>query len=136
MSIIQDIQNKVLEEEQNRNHLLNAYKMFNFRPSKQLMALIEVLAYLDDKTPSEFVGEVFGQALYNFVRQSTDHEEPIRQAVTSCVNDGYSGFKENSAIGLLEKKGLIKISVPECDGSGPRLLSENFNESFFSEKNK
>ena len=47
MSIIQDIQNRALDEGRIKAENVNSYKVLSVRPSAQLSALIEVLAFLD-----------------------------------------------------------------------------------------
>ena len=60
MSIISEIQNKALDEGRLKAEAVNSYKVVSVRPRLEITSLIEVLSFLDGKSPSEFIYKNFG----------------------------------------------------------------------------
>ena len=114
MSIIQDIQNRALDEGRIKAENVNSYKVLSVRPSAQLSALIEVLAF-------------------DFTLMTKDHVEPLQNSVAqSLKNSPKHLFKKESAIGMLEEEGVVTVKSNDnndpIDGS-LRLLKHGFNDS-------
>lgn len=133
MSIIQDIQNRALDESRIKAENVNSYKVLSVRPGAQLSALIEVLSFLDGKTPSEFICTNFSKALHDFTLMSKDHADVLQKSVEqSLKNSTKHVFKQESSIGMLEDEGVVTIqtddSTDPIDGS-LRLLKHGFNDS-------
>lgn len=133
MSIISEIQNKALTEGRAKRQSKDSYKFQTVRPSSSLSALIEVLAFLDGKNPTDFIYSNFGKALEEFVLCSKDHVDPLKKAVTTCYKDlKISEFKAQSALGRLEQEGIIDCgflkNLPQSKDN-PRLLKHGFNKS-------
>lgn len=131
MSIIQEIQNKALTEGKLKAESVNSYKVVSVRPNSQLSALIEVLAFLDDKSPSDFIYSNFGKALEEFTLQSKEHIEPLKKAIKNCKYYESMEFKRDCAIDRLIKGKVVLIDKNEtiCKKDNSRLLKENFNKS-------
>ncbi|NLK84573.1 MAG: hypothetical protein GX278_01220 [Aeromonadales bacterium] len=133
MSIINNIQNKALDEEKQKAKSVNSYKFVTVRPSSSLAALIDVLAFLDGKSPTDFIYSNFGQALESFVLESKDHVIPLKKSVLNCYKKyNKTTFKEQSALGLLVKEGIIDCSflnnlAPK--NHNPKLLKKGFNKT-------
>lgn len=105
MSIIQDIQNRALDEGRIKAENVNSYKVLSVRPSAQLSALIEVLAFLDGKSPSEFICSNFSKALHDFTLMSKDHVEPIQKSVAQSLKNAPKHiFKKKVLLECLKKK--------------------------------
>ena len=132
MSIINEIQNKALNEGILKAKTKDSYKFITVRPSSSLTALIEVLAFLDGKSPSEFICSNFSKALHDFTLMSKDHVEPLQKSVAqSLKNSPKHLFKQESAIGMLEEEGVVTVKSnynnDPIDGS-LRLLKHGFND--------
>lgn len=133
MSIIQDIQNRALDEGRIKAENVNSYKVLSVRPSAQLSAIIEVLAFLDGKSPSEFICSNFSKALHDFTLMSKDHVEPLQKSVAQSLKSSPKHIlKKESAIGMLEEEGVVTVKSNDnndpIDGS-LRLLKHGFNDS-------
>ena len=108
MSIINEIQNKALNEGILKAKTKDSYKFITVRPSSSLTALIEVLAFLDGKTPTDFIYSNFGKALEAFTLSSKEHVIPLKKAVLNCYKkSGGRVFKKDSAIGRLQEAKII-----------------------------
>ena len=133
MSIIQDIQNRALDEGRIKAENVNSYKVLSVRPGSQLSALIEVLAFLDGKSSSEFICSNFSKALHDFTLMSKEHTKPLQKSVEQSLKKSPKHvFKKESSIGMLEEEGVIKVQSNDnndpIDGS-LRLLKHGFNDS-------
>ncbi len=131
MSIIQEIQNKALTEGKLKAESVNSYKVISVRPNSQLSALIEVLAFLDDKSPSDFIYSNFGKALADFTLQSKAHIEPLKKAIKNSKTSKSMEFKTGCAIDRLLNDKVITLDKNEtiCKKENSRLLKDNFNQS-------
>ncbi|MGN0893677.1 MAG: hypothetical protein ACI4ND_01605 [Succinivibrio sp.] len=133
MSIIQEIQNRALDEGRIKAESVNSYKVLSVRPSAELSSLIEVLAFLDGKSPSEFIASNFSKALCEFIKLSDKHIPAVCDAIAQCMesDNGQHVFRKNSAVDTLISDGVVRIEGNECDkktAGTSRLLKHGFNE--------
>ena len=114
MSIIQDIQNRALDEGRIKAENVNSYKVLSVRPSAQLSALIEVLAFLDGKSPSEFIcsHNDAGSLIYALIPQRWNRRNPKISTI------GRLDVDTTGAIILTDDGALNhKLSSPKSDVS-------------------
>ncbi|MGN1281230.1 MAG: hypothetical protein ACI4UM_04945 [Succinivibrio sp.] len=133
MSIIQDIQNRALDEGRIKAESVNSYKVLSVRPTSEISSLIEVLAFLDGKSPSEFISSNFSKALCEFIKLSDSHIHVLKEAIAKCLesDNGQHVFRRGSAVDNLVNDGVVRIDISEEDKNSPgssRLLKHGFNE--------
>lgn len=86
-------------------------KMTTIRPCNRVVILIEMLAYLNDQTASEYIYDVFGEALAKFLVKSKQHIPVVEKVIAKLEDEGSleKHFKDESAIDYLNRAGVIII---------------------------
>ncbi|SPB14313.1 hypothetical protein NOV72_01563 [Caballeronia novacaledonica] len=108
-NIISKAISKAVEAKSEKTH--EGYIMVNIRPGEKVSAMLDVLSHLNGKTPSEIIGQALSGKLAEYAASSPDHGSAILDALEQVMTD-HGNPHENSALGILKKEGLVKISNP------------------------
>jgi hypothetical protein len=87
------------------------YMVVNVRPGEKVSAMLDVLAHLYKRSPSEFVDNALSIKLADFAASSSDHISPILDVTEACMADKVA-INQGSALAILEERGILQISNP------------------------
>lgn len=99
----------IIEDQSERNP--EGFVMVNVRPGEKVSAMLDVIAHLYQKSPSVVIADALSQKIAAHAISSLTHTEAIIDAVGQVISEN-GNLHENSALGILEKKGLLTISRP------------------------
>ena len=100
-------------------------KMTTIRPCNRVAILVELLAYLNDQTASEYIYDVFGDALAKFLVKSKQHIPAVEKVIAKLEEEGAveKHFKDESAIDYLNRAKVISEDNPYI-GKDPLFTDE------------
>jgi glutaredoxin 2 len=99
----------IVEAQSEKKH--DGYTMINVRPGEKISAMLDVIAYLNQKSPSGIIADALSQKIADHAASSALYADAILEAATKIVSDG-GHFQKQSALGILENKKLIRIINP------------------------
>ena len=108
-SIIFNALSSILEDEDDKR--AENFTMINVRPGEKVSAMLDILTFLSKKTPSTLIAEALSTQLAEYACSSVSHADAVLDAVEQVLAAQGTANPE-SAIGLLEKVGFLRIENP------------------------
>jgi len=87
------------------------YVVVNVRPGEKVSAMLDVIAHLYGKSPTEFIAEALSRKLAEFAASSLSHGDAVLDAAETVMSNSGQPHRD-SALGILMAKGLIETSNP------------------------
>lgn len=87
------------------------YVVVNVRPGEKVSAMLDVIAHLSGKSPTEFITEALSAKLAEFAASSLCHADAVLDATETVMAHPGQPHRD-SALGILMAKGLIETSNP------------------------
>lgn len=87
------------------------FVMVNVRPGEKISAMLDVISYLYGKSPSIVIADALSHKIATFATTSQDHSDAILEATAQAISE-HGHPNSDSALGLLEKHGWLKIKTP------------------------
>lgn len=81
------------------------------RPGEKVSAMLDVIAHLYKRSPSEFIADALSKKLADFALSTPSHADPIVDAVQASLS-GETAINPSSALGILQERGIVHISNP------------------------
>ncbi|TBW08061.1 hypothetical protein E0E52_09800 [Azotobacter chroococcum] len=87
------------------------FTIVNVRPGEKVSAMLDVIAYLYQKSPSVLIADALSQKIATHAASSLTHADAIINAAGQVISE-HGILHENSALGILKKQGLLKVRNP------------------------
>ena len=113
-SIISNALSSIIEAEDDKR--AENFTMINVRPGEKVSAMLDILTFLTKKTPSTLISEAFSIQLAEYTCSSVSHADAVLDAVEQVL-ETQGIVNPESALGLIEKVGVLKINNPYMQAS-------------------
>lgn len=81
-----------------------SFTTINVRPNEKIIGMLDVISYLNGKSPTSSISKQFSQKLAEFLVSSKDNKEIINQIIEN-------NFNHSGAVAILRSEGVIKLDI-------------------------